>query len=219
MRSVYVPKTFVAMGLSEQTSSTSFKKCKGGSLAGTAHKRHTMPKNKFVKPSKDNPTIPIRTNCRASLGGVARSLQKDMSGAKESVVKRTLHRINQEGGGTRGKARFKAWGTGVGGKRMKTYHGPPHKSKRTGSLAKRLGISRKAASKLHGVSTGKADMVKHTAPYSPVGGSKGSSGNREVSRSPKADAKPKHKKSKRSKRRRASSQAVTIGRGRARAGA
>jgi hypothetical protein len=98
---------------------------------------------------------------------------------------------------------------------METFRGPPHKSKRTSNLAKRLGISKKKASKLHGISTGRPDMVKHTSPYSPVGGSKGPSGNREVARSPLAHAKPKHKKSKRSSRRRAAGRRTTIARGKA----
>jgi hypothetical protein len=209
-----MPRTMLALQLVEERSSTTFKKCPKGAMVSTPHLRHSLPLNTFAKPDEDNPTFPIRAGCRASKGGVLRALQKDMSGASEGVVKQVLQRINSQGG-VRGKDRIKGWGTGVGGKRMETFRGPPHKSKRTSNLAKRLGISKKKASKLHGISTGRPDMVKHTSPYSPVGGSKGPSGNREVARSPLAHAKPKHKKSKRSSRRRAAGRRTTIARGKA----
>lgn len=212
---VELPRTLHAMQLAEQRSSTTFKKCPKGAMISTPGMRHSMPKNTFVNPDEDNPTFPIRPGCRASKGGVLRALQKDMSGAGESTVKQVLQRINAQGG-TRGKDKIKGWGTGVGGKRMETYRGKSGTPMRTKSLAKKLGISRKAASKLHGISTGRPDNVKHTAPYSPTGGSKGPSGNREVARAHGAHAKGEGKKrSKRSEKRRASSRAVTAARGKA----
>ena len=210
-------RTMLALSLVEERSSTTFKKCPKGALISTRGLRHSMPLNMFANPNKDNPTFPIRAGCRASKGGVARALQKDMSGAGEALTKQVLQRINAQGG-TRGKDRFKAWGTGVGGKRMETYRGKPHTPQRTASLAKRLGISKKKAAALHGVSTGRPDMVKHTSPYSPVGGSKGAAGNREVARSPGAHEKPHRLHSKRKKKRVASSRAVTSARGTALAG-
>jgi len=214
---IALPRTLSAMILAEQRSSTTFKKCPKGAMISSPKMRHSLPKNMFVNPDAENPTFPIRAGCRASKGGVLRALQKDMSGAGESVKKQVIQRINAQGG-TRGKDRIKAWGTGVGGKRMETFRGPPHKSKRTGTLAKRLGISKKKAAALHGISKGKPDMVKHTAPYSPVGGSKGPAGNREVTRAPGAHSKPKRKESKGKAKRRAASSAVTIARGKALAG-
>ncbi len=212
---VELPRTLAAMRLVEQRSSTTFKKCPKGAMISTPGMRHSMPKNTFVNPDEDNPTFPIRPGCRASKGGVLRALQKDMSGAGESTVKQVLQRINAQGG-TRGKDKIKGWGTGVGGKRMETYRGKSGTPMRTKSLAKKLGISRKAAAKLHGISTGRPDNVKHTAPYSPTGGSKGPSGNREVARAHGAHAKGEGKKrSKRSEKRRASSRAVTAARGKA----
>lgn len=213
----HLPRTLLAMGMTEERSSTTFKKCSPGAMIATPYLRHSLPMNQFVNPDDENPTFPIRSNCRASMGGVTRALQKDMSGAGEATVKQVLQRINQMGG-TRGKTKFKAWGTGVGGKRMETYRGKPGTPKRTDSLAKKLGISKKKASALHGISTGKSDMVKHTPPYSPVGGAKGPAGNREVNRADQAHAKPSHKQSKRKEKRKAASRAVTIARGKALAG-
>lgn len=210
-------RTMRAIALVEERSSTTFKKCAKGAMISSPGMRHSMPKNTFAKPDEDNPTFPIRSGCRASKGGVLRALQKDMSGADEALTKQVLQRINAQGG-TRGKDRIKGWGTGVGGKRMETYRGNPHTPKRTDSLAKRLGISKKKASKLHGVSTGRADPVKHTSPYSPAGGSKGPAGNREVHRATGAHSKPKIMQSKRKERRKAASRAVTIARGKALAG-
>jgi hypothetical protein len=136
-----------------------------------------------------------------------------MSNAGEGVTKQVIQRINAQGG-TRGKDKLKAWGTGKGGKRMNTYRGKPHSPQRTKSLAKRLGISRKKAAGLYGVSTGRPDMVKHTSPYSPVGGAKGPSGNREVSRAGRSSDKSR-KKSKGSEKRRKASREVTHARGKA----
>lgn len=212
-----LPRTFVAMGLTEERSSTTFKKCSPGAMLSTPYLRHSLPLNLFVNPDDDNPTFPIRANCRASLAGVGRALQKDMAGSGEATVKQALQRVNQMGG-TRGKTRLKLWGTGVGGKRMETYRGPPHKPLRTSSLAKRLKISKKKAAALHGISTGRPDMVKHTSPYSPVGGAKGPSGNREVHRAEQAHAKPERKRSKRKERRVQAGREVTIARGKALAG-
>ena len=215
---VEIPRTIAAMLLAEQRSSTTFGACPKRSMAGTPYLRHSLPKNMFVKPDKDNPTFPIRAGCRASKAGVLRALQKDMSGADEAVVKQVKQRINSQGG-TRGKDRLRAWGTGVGGRRMETYRGKPGTPMRTASLAKKLGISKNSASKLHGTSTGRPDNQKHTSPYSPPGGSKGPAGNREVTRSHLADAKPTGKKrSKGSQKRRAAREAGTIGRGKAKIG-
>jgi len=210
-------RTTLLLSLIEQRSSTTFKKCPKGAMISTPGMRHSLPLNTFVNPDKKNPTRPIRSSCRASLGGVARSLQKDMGNAGEGTTKQTLQRINALGG-TRGKTRFRAWGTGVGGKRMETYRGKPGTPNRTSSLAKRLGISKKKAAKLHGVSTGKADMVKHTSPYSPVGGAKGPAGNREVTRAAGAHAKIRKLKSKGSQKRTRASHRTTIARGKALAG-
>ena len=209
-----LPRTALLLPLIEQRSSTTFKKCPKGAMISSPGMRHSLPMNQFVNPDKDNPTRPIRSNCRASLGGVARSLQKDMGNAGEGTTKQTLQRINSLGG-TRGKTRFRAWGTGVGGKRMETYRGKPGTPNRTGSLAKRLGISRKKAAGLHGVSTGKPDMAKHTSPYSPVGGAKGPAGNREVTRATGAHAKLSKLKSKGSQKRRHAGHRTTIARGKA----
>jgi hypothetical protein len=212
-----VVRTLAALQLTEQRSSTTFKPCKERAMASTAHLRHTLPKPSFVKPDKDNPTIPIRP-CRASIGGVARSLQKDMSNASEPVVKQTLQRANSMTGGTRGQLNMKLWGTGVGGQRMETFRGPPGTPKRTDTLASKLGISKKEASKLHGVSTGRADNQKHTSPYSPPGGSKGPAGNREVTRHPLANAKPSSKETGKKTKREEKREAGKIGRGLARIG-
>jgi len=200
--------------LGEERSSTTFKRCSPGAMVSTPYLRHTLPLNTFVNPDDENPTFPIRPNCRPSLVALGRAMQPDMANSNEGTVNQVLKRVNQMGG-TRGKARVKLWGTGVGGKRMETYRGRPGEAERTDTLAKKLGISKKKASKLHGISTGQPDMVKHTPPYSPVGGSKGPAGNREVPRAANAHAKTDEKMSKGKKRRRASSRAVTIARGKA----
>jgi hypothetical protein len=212
---VELSRTFRAMQLVEERSSTTFKKCKQGAMISSKTLRHSLNRHTFVNPDKKHPTFPIRAGCRASKGGVLRSLQKDMSNASEATVKQVLRRMNTGGsGGVRGKDTIHGWGTGVGGKRMNTYRGKPHMPKRTKSLAKRLGISRKNASKLYGISTGKPDLAKHTSPYSPPGGSKGPSGNREVRRA-SGRGEQKRKKSKGSEKRRAASREVTHARGKA----
>lgn len=214
---VALPRTLAALRLDEERSSTTFKPCKERAMVSTPHLRHRLPKNMFVKPSDDNPTMPIRP-CRASLGGVARSLQPDMADASEAEVKQVLRRANSMTGGTRGALNMRLWGTGVGGQRMETFRGPPGTPKRTDTLAKKLGISKKEASKLHGVSTGRADNQKHTAPYSPPGGSKGPAGNREVPRHPLAHAKPPSKETNKKTKRTEKREAGKIARGQARIG-
>jgi len=215
-----MPRTLLALQLSEERSSTTFKKCKRGAMVSTPHLRHTLNSKIFVKDDEDNPTFPVRAGCRSSKAGVLRALQKDMSGADEATVKAVLQRINTgKSGGTRGKDAIKGWGTGVGGKRMETFRGKPGTPKRTASLAKKLGISKSKAAKLHGISTGKPDNQKHTAPYSPPGGSKGPSGNREVHKAKNAHAKPAgKKKSKGSKKRKKARREGAVGRSRARLG-
>lgn len=215
MDDVYVSRTYLMLNLDEQRSSTTFKKCPRGAMISTKGMRQSIPKNQFVKPDKDNPTFAIRPGCRAGKAGTLRALQKDMSNADEATAKQTIKRINAQGG-TRGKDRLRAWGTGTaaGGKRFDTYDAKGQKAK---SLAKRLGISRKKAAKLHGVSTGKPDNQKHTSPYSPPGGSKGPAGNREVPRYAKMH-KAKSKKTNRSKERTEKREAGTIKRGRAKIG-
>lgn len=215
---VFVPSTVLALYLSEERSSTTFKKCAKGALVSTKGLRHSLPKNMFVNPDKDNPTYPIRSDCRPSLAGVGRALQGDMANSNEAITKQAMQRVNQMGG-TRGKTRLRLWGTGKGGKRMETFRGAPGTPKRTGKVKKLQAKFGKKAAKLHGVSTGRADNQKHTPPYSPPGGSKGAAGNREVYRHPEANSKPKGKlKSKGSQKRAAAQEAGTIKRGKRKIG-
>jgi len=206
-------RTMYAMALVEERSSTTFKRCPRGAMVSTPYLRHSLPLNTFVNPREDFPTFPIRPDCRASLAGLGRALQRDMSGADRRLVSRVIALVNRLGG-IKGKARIRLWGTGVGGKRMETYRGKPHTPKRTHYLAKKLGISKRKAAKLYGTSTGRPDMIKHTIPYSPVGGTKGPAGQREVPRAELAHAKPKRKLSRRKAGRIAAGRAVTAARGR-----
>lgn len=215
---VAIPRTLVALQITEERSSTTFSKCKEGAMLSTAHLRHRIPKNQFVKPDKDNPTLPVRPGCRASNAALGRAIQKDMGDADEATAQAVIRRVNSVTGGTRGAGRLKLWGTGVGGQRMETFRGPPGTPKRTETLAKKLGISKKEASKLHGISTGRPDNQKHTTPYSPPGGSKGPAGNREVPRHPLAHAKPPSKETGKKTKRTEKREAGKIGRGLARIG-
>lgn len=212
------PRTLQAMALVEERSSTTFKSCKDRAMVSTAHLRHRLPKPWFVKPDKDNPTYPVRTDCRASLAGLGRAIQKDMANPDEKVADQVIRRVNSTTGGTRGRLNLRLWGTGRGGQRMETFRGKPGTPKRTDTLAKKLGISKKEASALHGVSTGRADSQKHTPPYSPPGGSKGPAGNREVPRHPLAHAKPSRKESGKKEKRQEKREAGKIERGQARIG-
>lgn len=185
--------------LIEQRSSTTFKKCRPAAMLSTPYLRKSMPRNIFVNPDKKNPTYPIRPGCRASLGGVARSLQ---FGKASEAKKREIMKRGNALGGVRGKSRFKFWGTGVGGTRMETHRGSPGTAKRH---------------KKYGISTGRSDNAKHTPPYSTPGstgkGDVGPAGNREVVRSPlHAADPPKGPRSKGKKHREAARAASTIGR-------
>ena len=171
--------------------STTFKKCPQGAMVGTPYLRQEIPLNRFVKPSDDNPTYPVRDNCRASMAGVGRALQYANPG--KAVVKQVLARVNRLGG-IRGKARLRLWGTGVGGSRMETNRGPSGAPKRDGS---------------YGTPTSKRDERLHTAAHE-----HGKAGNREVPRAHGHAAKPPTSKmSKGKKKRDASSRKVTITRG------
>jgi hypothetical protein len=215
---VSMPRTLMALRLTEERSSTTFKPCKDRAMVSTAHLRHTLPKPWFVKPDEENPTFPVRTDCRSSLAALGRAIQPDMANPDEAIVNSVLRRVNSTTGGTRGRLNLRLWGTGRGGQRMETYRGAPGTPKRTDTLAKKLGISKKEASALHGISTGRADNQKHTSPYSPPGGSKGPAGNREVPRHPLAHAKAPVKSSGKKAKRTEKREAGKIGRGLARIG-
>lgn len=218
MDDIFVPRTLLAMQITEERNETTFKPCKQRAMVSTAHLRHSIPKPWFVKPDEENPTYPVRTDCRASLAALGRAIQHDMGNPDEDIVGEVLKRVNATTGQTRGRLRLRLWGTGRGGRRMETFRGPPGKAKRTDTLAKKLGISKKDASKLHGVSTGRADNQKHTPPYSPPGGSKGPAGNREVPRHPLAHAKPPTKETTKKTKRQERREAHKIGRGQAKIG-
>ena len=178
-------------GKSKYENPTTFKKCSPGAMVSTPYLRHEIPQNRFVDPDDDHPTYPIRSNCRASLGGVARMLQYNKPG--KAKARQVLARINRLGG-TRGKVRFRAWGTGVGGQRMKTHRG-------ASGVAKRH--------KAYGTSTGERDDRLHTAKEE-----HGKAGNREVPRATGHSAKQAiGPKSKRKKKREAAGRKVTIKRG------
>jgi len=188
---------FLKDGGSKYENPTSFKKCPKGAMVSTPYLRHELPKNTFVKAGGGfdgkTPTLPIRPGCRASLGGVARSLQ--FSKQNKSTTRQVLARINRLGG-TRGKAQFRAWGTGVGGARMETKRGPSGAPRRT---------------KGYGTPTGERDDRIHTASHE-----HGKAGLREVPRAGKAayEKGAIKTKSKGSKKRSDASEKVTVARSR-----
>jgi len=170
---------------------TSWKKCPRGALISSPGLRHSMPLNTFVNPDPDYPTFPVRSNCRASMAGVARSLQ--FARPNQSVIDQVLKRVNK--GEIRGSRRLKLWGTRVGGQRMETHRGPSGKPKRHPD---------------YGTSTGERDERLHTAKAE-----HGKAGNREVARAAghasRSVAKKKTSKGKQKKT--AASRKGTIARG------
>ena len=225
-------RTFRAMQLVEERSSTTFKKCSPGAMVSTPFLRKSMPQDRFVKQSKDgNHTFAVRPECRASVAGGLRATQFDnVSPSTASTYRQRVNRM----GGVNSRIKMRAWEPG---KRVKTHSSAaPSKvqferlvpriagklkqkeglddnaaeskakkiakkilrdlqDKRESALAKRYGISKNEAGKLHGKAkrdeTGKAvkDEKPHTAKSE-----WGRAGNREVPRSPLHAATPEEEK-------------------------
>ena len=150
-------RTMAAMSLAEEKNKTSFTTCKDRPpMKATPYARHSTPEHLFAKQDKENPTYRDPGNCRAAAAGNLRMMQYN------KPPRETQKRIMRDASDV---PNFHAWGTGVGGVRMKTL--------KDGT---------------------KVRDVKHTPPYSPPGGSKGPSGNRQIMSVPFANAKPDWKK-------------------------
>lgn len=225
-------RTFRAMKLVEERSSTTFQKCSPGAMISTPYLRKSIPQDRFVKQSEDGyHTFVVRPDCRASIAGGLRAAQFDnVSPATAAAFRQRINRM----GGVNSRIRMRAWEPG---KRVKTHSSiAPSKiqferlvpriasklkdkeglsdaaaeskakkiakkilrelqDKKKSALAKRYGISKNEASKLHGKPKRdkSGSVIKDDKPHT-AKREWGRAGNREVPRSPLHAAAPEEKK-------------------------